>query len=116
MLPPDLRLIVFAGLRWARTVKTLKPLEHTLSLVTHPLPPLLLLVAASPTLWAANLIALTLVLRVALHCVMARRFSPAMAVPPWLVPIGECLCFAVLVLEVLGTAAGSLRKRAAEAA
>ena len=128
-------------LRWARTVRTLKPLEHALSLVTHPLPPLLLLFAASPTLWAANLIALALLLRVALHCVMARRFSPGTAPRPWLVQIRECLCFAVWLasflgsdirwreqrfaigpggtlvpLGVLGPTAVPLRKRAAEAA
>jgi ceramide glucosyltransferase len=136
-----LRSLFSHELRWARTVKTLKPLEHALSLVTHPLLPLLLLVAASPTLWAANLIALTLVLRVALHVVMARRFSPETALRPWLVPIRECLCFAVwaasflgngirwreqrfaigrdgtlVPLAALGTAAVPLRKRAAEVA
>jgi ceramide glucosyltransferase len=128
-------------LRWARTVRTLKPLEHALSLVTHPLPLLLLLFAPSPTVWGASMIAFALALRVALHCVMARRFSPETAFRPWLMPIRECLCFAVWAAsffgrsirwreqhfvigpggtlvprEILGTSVAHLRKRAAEAA
>lgn len=90
-------------LRWARTVRTLKPLEHALSLVTHPLPVLLLLFAFSPTIWAAGMIALALGLRIALHCVMALRFSSDRTIRPWLVPIRECLCFAVWVASLLGS-------------
>jgi ceramide glucosyltransferase len=128
-------------LRWARTVRTLKPFEHALSLVTHPLPVLLLLFALSPTVWAGSMIALALALRIALHCVMARRFSSDRTMRPWLVPIRECLCFAVWVAsflgsgvrwreqrfaigpggtlvarELLATPAAPLRKRAAEVA
>jgi ceramide glucosyltransferase len=128
-------------LRWARTVRTLKPLEHALSLVTHPLPLLLFLFALSPTVWAGGMIALALALRIALHCVMARRFSSDRTISPWLVPIRECLCFAVWVAsflgsgvrwreqrfaigpggtlvarELLATPAAPLRKRAAEVA
>ena len=128
-------------LRWARTVRTLKPLEHALSLATHPLPLLLLLFALDPTVWAGGMIALALALRIALHCVMARRFSSDGAIRPWLVPIRECLCFAVWVAsflgssvrwreqrfaigpggtlvprELLATPAAPLRKRAAEVA
>src|SRR5579864_3909845 len=128
-------------LRWARTVRTLKPVEHALSLVTHPLPLLLLLFALSPTVWAAGMIALALALRIALHCVMVRRFSSERTIRPWLVPIRECLCFAVWLAsflgssvrwreqyfvigpggtlvprELLGSPAAPLRKRAAEVA
>ena len=90
-------------LRWARTVRTLKPFEHVLSLVTHPLPVLLLLFALSPTVWAGGMIAFALALRIALHCVMARRFSSDRTMRPWLVPIRECLCFAVWVASFLGS-------------
>ena len=49
------------------------------------------------------MIALALALRVTLHCVMARRFSLDRTIRPWLVPIRECLCFAVWVASLLGS-------------
>jgi len=53
-------------LRWARTVRACRPVEHALSVVTHALP-LSLLTLAVPSLWSLGAIVAPLGLRLALH-------------------------------------------------
>lgn len=89
-------------LRWARTVRTLKPAEHFLSVVTHPLPLLILLLLASPSMLDAAALAAAMGLRMALHVALGRRFHPGERLRPWLVPLRECLCFGIWAASFLG--------------
>ncbi len=84
-------------LRWARTVRTVKPGEHFMSGVMEPLPLLLLLLLPFPQ-WGGWL-ALTLVIgmRILLHFLVRKRFGIASPARPWLLPLRECLCFAIWV-------------------
>jgi ceramide glucosyltransferase len=89
-------------LRWARTVRTLKPAEHAFSVVTHALPLLLVLLLPSGTLLGIAVVVTALTLRLILHGLVIRRFCPGEPLRLWLVPIRECLCFAVWLASLLG--------------
>ena len=82
-------------LRWARTVRTVKPGEHFLSVFMEPLPVLLLLLAPFPDLGGWWVLLDVMLLRVLLDVVVRKRFG--ITTPPrlWLVPLRECLCFAI---------------------
>lgn len=82
-------------LRWARTVRTVKPGEHFLSVFMEPLPLLFLLLAPFPELGGWWVLLDVMLLRVILHVVVRRRFAIAAPACPWLLPLRECLCFAI---------------------
>jgi len=88
-------------LRWARTVKAVKPGEHFMSGITEPLPLIALLLFNHGALgW--SVIGALVALRLMLHYALRARF--AVAPPcPWLVPLRECLCFAVWVASFAGS-------------
>ena len=81
--------------RWAHTVRAVRPTDHLLSVVTCVLPVLLALHLVHPTGWGGGLLGIYLVLRLALHWAVERRFAFAVKAPLWLVPPREILCFAV---------------------
>lgn len=82
-------------LRWARTVRTVKPGEHFMSGVMEPLPLLLLLLLPFPHWGGWLALALVIGLRVVLHFLVRRRFGITSAARPWLLPLRECLCFGI---------------------
>ncbi|HEY1505221.1 MAG TPA: bacteriohopanetetrol glucosamine biosynthesis glycosyltransferase HpnI [Stellaceae bacterium] len=82
-------------LRWARTVRTVKPGEHFMSAVMEPLPLLLLLLLPFPQWGGWLALALVIALRVALHFLVRRRFAITGPARPWLLPLRECLCFGI---------------------
>lgn len=82
-------------LRWARTVRTVKPDEHFLSGVMEPLPLLLLLLAPFPELGGWWVVTAVVILRMVLHVLVRWRFAIATPARPWLVPLRECLCFGI---------------------
>jgi ceramide glucosyltransferase len=98
-------------LRWARTVRALKPAEHFLSVVTKPLPLLLLLLLPRPSFLGIVELAMVLCLRVCLHVAVARRFLPGGRLSPWLVPLRECLCFFVWAASFFGSSILWRRRR-----
>lgn len=82
-------------LRWARTVRTVKPDEHFLSGVMEPLPLLLLLLAPFPEFGGWWALAAVIALRMVLHLLVRWRFAIATPARPWLVPLRECVCFGI---------------------
>jgi ceramide glucosyltransferase len=82
-------------LRWARTVRAVKPAEHFLSVVMEPLPLLAALLLPFPTFDGWALLGAVLLLRVVLHYAVRWRFAITTPAQPWLLPLRECLCFAV---------------------
>lgn len=95
------RTLLMHELRWARTVKAVKPGEHFMSGITEPLPLIALLLFNHGTLgWSA--IGALIALRLVLHYALRARF--AVSPPcPWLLPARECLCFGVWVASFAGS-------------
>jgi len=81
--------------RWAHTIRSVRPVDHILSVVTCVLPLLLLLHLVSPNWWGGGLIGVYLALRLWLDRAVNARFTLTRRAPFWLVPVRECLCFAV---------------------
>ena len=82
-------------LRWARTVRTVKPGEHFMSGVMELLPLIAVLLLPYPALGGWWVLAALMLLRVALHYAVRWRFAIAVPARPWLLPLRECLCFAI---------------------
>ncbi|MGD0266705.1 MAG: bacteriohopanetetrol glucosamine biosynthesis glycosyltransferase HpnI [Candidatus Methylomirabilota bacterium] len=103
VLEPDLKRLFLHELRWARTVRSVRPVGYAFSFVAYPLPMsiLFLLVTRFATLGVVA-VALTLGLRVLLHYAVRAAFrlsSPAM---PWLIPIRDILAFLIWCVAFLG--------------
>ncbi|CAA7617067.1 bacteriohopanetetrol glucosamine biosynthesis glycosyltransferase HpnI [Magnetospirillum sp. SS-4] len=81
--------------RWAHTVRAVRPLDHLLTVVTCVLPLLLALHVFHPTWWGGLLLGLYLLLRLALDRAVRVRFAIVRPAPFWMVPLREILCFAV---------------------
>jgi ceramide glucosyltransferase len=101
----SLSSLIAHEVRWGRTVRACRATDHFLSLVTFPLPLLLILLALAPSRAGVVLIALHLGLRLALHYAVGVRMSgfgvgrPLDAV---LIPLRESLCFLVWAISLLG--------------
>lgn len=91
----DMSSLLRHELRWARTVRTVKPGEHFLSVFMEPLPLLFLLLAPFPDLGGWWVLLDVMLLRVILHYVVRKRFVITAPSCPWLLPLRECLCFAI---------------------
>ncbi len=89
-------------LRWSRTVRTVKPGEHFLSCAMHPLPLLVALLWPYPA-YGAAIVAVHLALRTALHYLARHRFAIPGPARPWLLPLRECLVFAIWALSFAGS-------------
>jgi ceramide glucosyltransferase len=89
-------------LRWARTVRTLKPSEHFLSVVTQPLPLLLLLLLPRLSPLGGAILGTAIGLRLMLHVLLAARFRSGEPLSLALVPVRECLCFVVWMASFFG--------------
>ena len=90
-------------LRWARTVRAVKPGEHFLSAVMEPLPVLLLLLFPYPRLGGWAIVSALMALRLLLHYLVRWRFAISAPARPWLLPFRECLCFAIWLASFRST-------------
>lgn len=90
-------------LRWARTVRSVRPLSYTFSFVTHALPMSLLYLGVTSTTWlGVAAVTAALSLRVLMQAVSKRSLDTRMPVRPWLVPLRDLLSFAVWAASFLG--------------
>jgi ceramide glucosyltransferase len=104
----SLSALIHHEVRWSRTVRACRPLDHFLSLTTFPLLLTVFLLAIDPSILGCFLAALHLLLRMGLHLAVARRFPHGAS---WnermadvaLVPLRECLCFVVWLVSLSGT-------------
>jgi ceramide glucosyltransferase len=98
----SLRQLFLDELRYARTIKTIDPAGYAGAVITHPLPlALLALMLGSPHAW--------LVVPLALACriVLGRCIEHAFGLKHqqiWLLPLRDCLSFAVFVTSFFGAA------------
>ena len=80
--------------RWQRSERACRPLDHFMSVVTWSLPLLLVLLLPQPSIIGLSIIALEVGMRLALHILLRRRFAMSDGASVWLVPVRECVCFA----------------------
>jgi len=88
--------------RWQQAERACRPLDHFLSVVTYPLPLLLLLLLPQPTLSGLIVIGMAIAARIALHNQVRRRLAMATHSQPWLVPLRECVCFLAWAVSLVG--------------
>lgn len=92
---PSLGSLWHHELRWARTVRSARPLGHSLSFITYAVPVSLLNLWGSPSgLVGGVILAAAVGLRLVTHAA-ARRALGASAGPAWLAPIRDFLCLGV---------------------
>ena len=97
----NLATLLSHEVRWARTVRACRATDHLLSVITYPLPLMLvLLLFPAPTWGGAALIGGEVALRIALHFAVRTRFVLAEPYAPWLLPLREMACFAVWAISL----------------
>jgi ceramide glucosyltransferase len=102
---PSLRELWRHELRWARTIRSIDPLGHAGSVVTHALPFALLALLLAP--WSGLLAPAATMTLAAVLCrvVLLRHVAQAFGLPPqpyWLLPFRDLLSFTVFVASFLG--------------
>jgi ceramide glucosyltransferase len=99
----DLKTLLKHELRWSRTVRTVRPLGHAFSFITHPVP-LCLITLGMPVqhYLGALLLASALSLRIFQHLLVHRRFQIPGQATPWLVPLREVISFGVWCASLMG--------------
>lgn len=88
-------------LRWVRTIRSIDPLGHFGSLLTHPLPVAMLWLLLQPGLAPLAAVAFALSCRIAL----CMRIEQAFGIERhafWLIPVRDLLSFAVFVASFFG--------------
>ena len=88
--------------RWQRSERACRPFDQFMSVVTWPLPPLLLLLLPQPSVAGFTILGLEIGLRMALHVLVRRRFKMADDASIWLVPLRDCACFFAWVAGLFG--------------
>jgi ceramide glucosyltransferase len=88
--------------RWQRTERACRPLDQIMSVVTWPLPLLLLLLLPQLSMVGLGIIGSEVALRILLHFQVRRCFRIAGPYEPWLVPIRDCVCFFAWVAGLFG--------------
>jgi ceramide glucosyltransferase len=100
---PSLRALWRHELRWARTVRSVRPLGYSLSFVTYAIPIALLhLVVSSSGLVGAAILAAAVGLRFAAHRAARRALGASVGGAAWLVPVRDALCFGVWAVSFFG--------------
>lgn len=87
---------------WQRLERSCRPVDQFMSVVTWPLPLLLLLLLPHPSVIGLSIIGAHIALRVALHYFVRRSFQIPAPAQPWLVPVRECVCFIAWAGGLLG--------------
>jgi ceramide glucosyltransferase len=100
---PSLRSLWLRELRWARTIRAVRPVGYAFSFVTYALPVALLSLACSRNVPVeVGLFALSAALRCALHYAARGTFRPRERAAAWLIPFRDLLSFAVWTASFLG--------------
>jgi ceramide glucosyltransferase len=99
---PSLQALFVHELRWARTIRALKPLGYAFSFLTYPIPLACLSVLVLPSALGVAALGSALVSRVLLHFAVRTAFGISAGMTPWLVPVREILGFSVWCASFLG--------------
>jgi ceramide glucosyltransferase len=98
----DFATLFLREVRWQQAERACRPLDQFLSVVTYPLPLLLLLLLPQPTVVGLIVIGMEIVARIALHHQVRRSLAMATPPQPWLVPLRECVCFLAWAVSLVG--------------
>ena len=99
----DMQSLWLHELRWSRTIRAMQPWGHAFSFLTNSVAISLICVLLAPTsVFAYYLLAVSVLLRVLLHCWIHNSFHISGALRPWLAPLRDVLCFAVWVASFFG--------------
>lgn len=99
----DLRVLFKHELRWARTLRTVRPLSYPLTILTDALPlSLIAFVATGLSAEGGLMFLAAVVMRLALHSVARLRFGSRVPFRPWLVPYRDMVTLAVRVTCFIG--------------
>ena len=100
---PSLKALLLHELRWARTIRTVRPLGYAGTIATMPTPwavAVLLASGFSRAGWLA--LAATVALRLSMHLAVRRTFRLEGAPSFWWIPVRELLSFSVWCASHLG--------------
>ena len=100
---PSLKALFLHELRWARTIRTVRPLGYAGTIATMPTPwavAVLLASGFSSAGWLA--LAATVALRLSMHLAVRRTFRLEGAPSFWWIPVRELLSFSVWCASHLG--------------
>jgi ceramide glucosyltransferase len=90
-------------LRWARTMRSIRPVGYAPSFITYALPvSFVYLVASSFSALGTVVFGGALALRLAVHYAARRSLGLSGRAAPWLVPVRDALCFVVWAMSFLG--------------
>ena len=98
----DLRALWHHEIRWARTVRTVRPISYVFSVITQALPLTAIAWLLSNSTYAALLLSAALALRVILNLAIRTRFRIPGRATWWLIPVRDMLSFAVWAASFLG--------------
>lgn len=106
---PSLTGLFSHELRWARTVRTVRPGGYAASFIMYAVPLAILAAAVNEATlaWhavAAGSLLIGLMPRIFLHYQVRSAYYPAARARPWLVPVRDLLCFVVWATSFLGRA------------
>jgi ceramide glucosyltransferase len=100
---PSLRTLWRHELRWARTVRSVRPLGYSLSFVTYAIPIALLhMVASSSGIMGGAILTAAVALRLAAHRAARRALGASVGGAAWLVPVRDALCVGVWAVSFFG--------------
>lgn len=106
VLEPDFKALFLHELRWARTVRSVRPVGYAFSFIAYPLPMSILFLSATSVTHFANAglvaVALTLGLRILLQYLARASFGISSPAMPWLIPIRDMLAFLVWCVAFFG--------------
>ena len=101
---PGLRALFLHELRWARTIRAVRPKSYAGIILTYPLPLALLYAAVTRgRRRSLAVVALAALVRLALHGAAQRALGPGRRPPPALIPLRDALGVAVWVIGLRGT-------------
>jgi len=100
---PSLKDLLGHELRWARTMRTVRPVGYGLSVLTDAIPITMLWALATGFAgWALILAGLALFFRALTHFAARRRLAIDAPATPWLVPVRDLLTFAIRLASFTG--------------
>ena len=100
---PNLKALILHELRWARTMRTVRPFGYAFSFLTDALP--LSILAGLATGFHESglvLIGLAFLLRLLMHFVARASLGSGGLVRPWLVPVRDLMTFAIRAASFVG--------------
>jgi ceramide glucosyltransferase len=103
VLEPSFTSLFLHELRWARTIRSVRPLGYAFSFITYAVPlSILYLIISGWSVEGITLVAVSTILRVVLHWVVRTSFPVRGSAAPWLVPIRDVLSALIWAASFFG--------------